>query len=208
MKILAVLLLVLTLGASSDAPADQYFGRLKMSSLRIRYEIMQLRPRYETHALLPEEASHLLVLDEDAFYAWAAAYPKDAWLASTGYLLAQLFAELPGSDARDRAVRAYTYVKVHFPATTYGKQSAAVLHRGVAVRPDPAWAAAVRAARAATPSPSPSPSTTASPSHAPVGSPAPSASPPRGSLAAELRIAAVLCMTSLRSAAAPSPKER
>ena len=66
MKILSLVLLVLRAGASSNAPADQYFGQLKVSALRIRYEIMQLRPRYETHKLLPEEAAHLLVLDENA----------------------------------------------------------------------------------------------------------------------------------------------
>ena len=168
MKILALLLLVLGQGASSDAPADQYFGQLKVSALRVRYEIMQLRPRYETHKLLPEEAAHLLVLDENAFYAWAAACPKDSWLASTGYMLAQLFAELPGSDARDRAVRAFTYVKTHFPTTSYGKESVAALHKGVAVKPDPAWAVALRAERAtppptATPAPSPAPSSGTSP---------------------------------------------
>jgi len=181
MKVLALLLLVLSQGASSNAPADQYFGQLKVSALRIRYEIMQVRPRYETHKLLPEEASHLLVLNEDAFYKWAAAYPKDAWLASTGYLLAQLFAELPGNDARNRAIRAFTYVKVHFPNTTYGKESATALKKGIAVRPDPDWAVAMRAARQ-TPSPSPSTSPSVSPSTSPSPGPSSSASPaPRSS---------------------------
>jgi hypothetical protein len=192
MKILALVLLVLSQGASSDAPADQYFGQLKVSALRIRYEIMQLRPRYETHKLLPEEAAHLLVLDEDAFYKWAAAYPKDSWLASTGYMLAQLFAELPGSDSRGDAVRAFTYVKTHFPTTTYGKESAAALKKGVPVQPDPAWAAPMRAEKAATPSPAPaspapssSPSTSSSPapassSSSPGPAPVPSSSPRRG----------------------------
>jgi hypothetical protein len=174
MKILVLLLLALSQGASSDAPADQYFGQLKVSALRVRYEIMQLKPRYETHKLLPEEAAHLLVLDENAFYAWAAAYPKDSWLASTGYMLAQLFAELPGSDARDRAVKAYTYVKTHFPTTSYGKSSTSALKAGVPIRPDPAWAAPMRAAKAATPSPSPSPSAS---SGSPAASPSASASP-------------------------------
>jgi hypothetical protein len=201
MTVLIGLLLSLCLGASVDAPADQYFGKLGVSTLRIRYEIMQLRPRYETHRLLPEEAEHLLVLDENAFYAWAAAYPKDAWLASTGYMLAQLFAELPGGDARDRAVRAYAYVKSHFPSTTYGKQSAAALHRGVPVRPDPDWAAAARAARAS-PSPSPSASPSAPPSASPAASappsplPGESPLPGRGGRRGQLRNACLACTIS------------
>jgi hypothetical protein len=211
MKVLILLLLVIAQGASVDAPADQYFGRMKMSGLRIRYELMQLKPRYEKHQLLPEEAAHLVELDEDAFYAWAAAYPKDSWLASSGYLLAQLYAELPGSDARARAVRAYTYVKTHFPTTSYGKESIAALHRGVPVRPDPAWAVAMRAARA-TPTPSPSPSALPSPSimpspapsTAPSGSaapsPSPAPSPARGRVASGVRIAEAECTTSSPSA--------
>ena len=216
MKILALLLLALGQGASSDAPADQYFGQLKVSALRIRYEIMQLRPRYETHKLLPEEAAHLLVLDENAFYAWSSAYPKDAWLASTGYMMAQLFAELPGTDARDRAVRAYTYVKTHFPTTSYGKESAAALHKGVAVRPDPAWAVAMRAERAtppptATPAPSETPSAAPSspaPASPASASPSPSASPARGKPGYEVRIARTACTTSSRSAATRSQRGR
>jgi hypothetical protein len=158
MRILALLVSLSQLVAavsSTNAPLDQYFGRLKMSAVRIRYEIMQLRPRYETHKLLPEETQHLLDLDANAFYAWAAAYPKDSWLASTGYMLGNLYAELPGTAARDSAVKAYTFVKTRFPKTTYAKESVALLHRGVPVRPDPAWAAAMRASRAATAAPSP-----------------------------------------------------
>jgi hypothetical protein len=160
-----------TLG-STTAPADEYFGKMKMSAIRIRYDFMQLQPRYEKHQLLPEEADHLATLAEDAYYAWAAKYPKDPWLASTGYLMARIFAELPGTDARDRAVHAYTYVKSHFPNTTYAKESVAALHRGVPVRPDPSWAVAMRAAQ-----PSPSPSSTSSPSPAPSGSASAGASP-------------------------------
>jgi hypothetical protein len=219
MKILALLLLVLGAGASSNAPADQYFGQLKVSALRIRYEIMQLRPRYETHKLLPEEAAHLLVLDENAFYAWASAYPKDAWLASTGYMMAQLFAELPGTDARDRAVRAFTYVKTHFPTTSYGKGSVAALHKGIAVQPDPAWAVAMRAERA-TPPPAATPAASETPSAVPASpasaapaspasaSPTPTASPARGKPGYEVRIARSACTISSRSAATRSQRER
>lgn len=175
MKLVALLTLLIASaqGVSGEAPADRYFGKLKMSALRIRYEIMQLRPRYETHKLLPEETLHLAELDEDAFYAWAASYPHDAWLASTGYLLAQLYEELPGPQARDHAVRSLTYVESHFPHTTYGKEAAAALHHGVPVRPDPAWAAAMRAAKASlAPSPRPSTSVSPSPAASPTASPA------------------------------------
>ena len=143
-----------------------------MSALRIRYETMQLRKRYETHELLPEEAEHLLGLTQNAFDAWSQAYPRDTWLASTGFAMAELYAELPGKAAQEQAVVLYVYVKSHFPSTTYGAKSRTVLHHGVPVRPDPAWA---QARRAVTPSPSPPPSTlpSISPSPLPTGSGSP-----------------------------------
>lgn len=87
MKMTPVLLLVsLTLAPapSDNASADKYFGRLRMSALRIRYEIAQLKSRYDNHNLLPENALHLAGLTEEAYYDWARCYPKDGWLASTG----------------------------------------------------------------------------------------------------------------------------
>ncbi len=71
---------VLLAQTTIDAPADRYFGRLQMSSLRVRYETMQLKRRYETHELLPEETEHLLVLTQDSFDGWRRAYPRDTWL--------------------------------------------------------------------------------------------------------------------------------
>jgi hypothetical protein len=166
--------------AAASAPLDQYFGKLKMSALRIRYEIVSIRDRYETHKILPEDAEHLASLTQDAFDDWRRKYPGDQWLASTAFLFAKLYAELPGPASRDSAIALYTFVKSRFPDTRYAAQSRDALHRGVPVRPDPAWAAQRRAENAAprtalpssAPSltPSPAPSSTASAG----GSPAPS----------------------------------
>ena len=143
--------------AATNAPADQYFGRLKMSTLRIRYETMQVRKRYEAHELYPDQAQHLLDLTADAFNGWSAAYPHDAWLPSTGFLLASLYGELPGGVARARAVRLLTYVTSHFPASRYAAESRRLLHRGLPLRRQPAWAIP-------TPAPSAPPASLASPS--------------------------------------------
>jgi len=161
--------------AATSAPLDQYFGKLKMSALRIRYEIVSIRDRYETHKILPEQAEHLALLTENAFDDWSRRYPKDGWLASTAYLLAKVYAELPGPTARDHAVALYTYVKSRFPTTRYAKDSRDALHRGVAVRPDPAWAAQRRASA----SPSPRAPASATPAESSSPSPSPSPSPTR-----------------------------
>ncbi|MGC9992474.1 MAG: hypothetical protein ABSD52_08785 [Candidatus Cybelea sp.] len=173
MLIIAGLLVSL---AVTSAPADEYFGKLKMSALRVRYETMQLKKRYETHQLLPEQTEHLLLLTQDSFDQWAAHYPKDPWLASTGLLIATLYAELPGTDASGHAITLYVFVKSHFPHSSYATSSRAALHHGVATKADPAWA---KEMRATSPSPSPAASPSASPAASPLAAPAaaPSASP-------------------------------
>lgn len=156
-------LLVAAQVAATTAPADQYFGKLKMSALRVRYETMQLKKRYENHDLLPDQTLHLLLLTQDAFDEWARLYPKDPWLASTGYELAQLYEELPGTVARDHAVALLVYVKSHFPQTSYARESRDQLHRGVRAKPQPAWANTPSATPSATPVVTPAPSPSASP---------------------------------------------
>jgi hypothetical protein len=184
-KILAALLLLrITLAAapSVNAPADRYFGRLRMSALRIRYEIAQLKSRYDNHKLLPENTSHLAGLTAEAYYDWAGRYPKDGWLASTGLNLAHLYEDLPGAPARSAATKALTFVSAHFPNTRYSKHAAAELSHGVVLKPDPLWAIKMRA----TPTPSPTPlrGITPSPSPNASGSPRDSPSPGRTPLPA------------------------
>lgn len=157
-RALTAVLLFTTLNIA--APADKYFGRLNVSAVRIRYDIEQLKTAYEYHRRTPDDVLHMLSFAEDAYYEWAAAYPKDSWLPSTGYDLAKLFEELPGLGARDRAVRALQFVRTHFMNTKYSKASAADLRRGVRVRPEPAWA--VRATQSSSPIPSPTPNPSAS----------------------------------------------
>ncbi len=130
----ALILLALTLaaGSSENAPADRYFGRLRMSALRIRYEIAQLKNRYDNHRLLAENASHLADLTEQAYYDWAGRYPKDGWLASTGLNLAHLYEDLPGSSTRGAAMKALAFVRSHFGGTHYATRAAAELRRGIA----------------------------------------------------------------------------
>ncbi len=167
MPALTAILLIATLNTA--APADRYFGRLKMSALRIRYEIAQLKTDYEYHRRMPDDVVHLLAYTEEAYYQWAAAYPKDTWLPSTGYNLAKLYEELPGTEAHDSAVRALQFVRTHYKNTRYSKESVADLQHGIPVKPEPSWAVRATptgsssARPSATPSSSPNPSPTATP---------------------------------------------
>ena len=90
-SILCLLLSVLTLGGTAVcpppaaaygrvAPADEYFGHLKMSILGIRNQLRDLETRSSyrwgnKRALLGEAA-----FIEDAMADWARKYPGDPWL--------------------------------------------------------------------------------------------------------------------------------
>lgn len=134
-----------------------------MSALRIRYEIAQLKTDYEYHRRMPDDVLHVLSYTEEAYYDWAAAYPKDTWLPSTGYNLAKLFEELPGNTAHDGAVRALQFVRIHFKGTRYSKESVAELQRGIPVRPEPSWAVRPNPVSSSSPTPSSSPSPSQTP---------------------------------------------
>ena len=174
MRVYVGLMLLVAQTTRTSAPGDQYFGKLKMSALRVRYETMQLRKRYETHELLPEQTEHLLTLTDDAYQDWARRYPHDPWLPSTGFNLAQLYEELPGTQARDRAVALFVFVKSHFRTSSYARLSRDQLHRGVATKPYPSWASEKQAA---TPAPAASTAPTRAASALPSATPQPSPTP-------------------------------
>ncbi|HZY97113.1 MAG TPA: hypothetical protein VFE35_08415 [Candidatus Cybelea sp.] len=174
MRLLIGLIVLIAQASLTSAPGDRYFGKLKMSALRIRYETMQLRKRYETHELLPEQAEHLLILTDEAYQEWTRLYPRDPWLPSTGFALARLYQELPGTHARDRAIALFTDVKSRFPTSPYARLSRDQLHRGIATKPYPTWATAMRATPSPAASAISSPAASTTPSTAPQPSPTPS----------------------------------
>lgn len=146
-----------------------------MSALRIRYEIAQVKSRYDSHKLLPENALHLAGFAAESYYQWAARYPKDSWLGSTGLNLAHLYEDLPGNAARSSAIQALTFVRTHVVNTRFSRTADAELRRGMAVKPDPAWAKKMRATP--TPVPAPSVSGSSGPDGAATPSPKPTYSP-------------------------------
>ena len=66
--------------ASRVAPADEYFGRLKMSILGIRNQLRDLETksqwRGENKRALLGEATFI----EDAMREWQSKYPGDPWI--------------------------------------------------------------------------------------------------------------------------------
>ena len=106
---------------SNLAPADRYFGRLKMSILGVRNSIKDLAARADTH---PEDAEHIFdkaVLVEDALRDWHAHFPRDPWIPRYAYSLAQLYGKLDMDDARVRRNDTLDWLIATFPESEYAQ---------------------------------------------------------------------------------------
>ena len=103
------------------APADRYFGRLKMSILGVRNSIKDLAARADSH---PEDAEHVFdkaVLVEDALRDWHAHFPRDPWIPRYAYSLAQLYGKLDMDDARVRKNDMLDWLGATYPESEYAQ---------------------------------------------------------------------------------------
>jgi hypothetical protein len=67
-------------GMRDLAPADEYFGRLKMSVLGIRNELNTLERRVAGGDRNVASLSGKLAMVDDAINDWRVHYPRDNWL--------------------------------------------------------------------------------------------------------------------------------
>jgi len=103
------------------APADRYFGRLKMSILGVRNALHDLSARADMH---PEDAEHIYdkaVLVEDALHDWQRHFPRDPWIPKYTYSLAQLYGKLDMEDARVRKNDTLDWLIATYPDSEYAQ---------------------------------------------------------------------------------------
>lgn len=133
------------------APADEYFGRQKLSTLGIDNMIHDTDMR---ESFDPDLASRLygpLMAAEDALEDWAAKYPHDTWIPKRAYLLSHLFWRMHSTEALAAADRCRTILFKYFPSNKYatlahhetastwaGAQTAATPVSPIAIPPVPA----------------------------------------------------------------------
>jgi hypothetical protein len=107
--------------SASLAPADRYFGRLKMSILGIRNQLKDLAERV---AAKPEDAEHVYdkaVLVEDALHDWQKQFPRDPWIPKYSYALAQLYGKIASDDARVRRNDTLDWLIATYPESEYAQ---------------------------------------------------------------------------------------
>lgn len=131
------------------APADEYFGRQKISTLGIDNLI---RDTTQREAFDPTLASRLvgsLSAAEDALEDWASKYPHDSWIPKRAYDMSHLFWRMHTPEADAMADRCRNLLFRLFPKTKYAVL--AHVETPAMVAPDPT----AQSQSAAAPAPSP-----------------------------------------------------
>jgi hypothetical protein len=101
------------------APADEYFGKLKMSILGIRNTIKDqgLKVDYE-----PEKAAttfNAIALTEDAIHDWQRKYPCDGWIPGTLYALQHFYGKIHTDDGVKHVHATFAWLRHDFPKSSF-----------------------------------------------------------------------------------------
>jgi hypothetical protein len=124
------------------APADEYFGKLKMSVLGIRNTIKDVGLNLDIDQKRWVEQASKAAFAEDAVRDWEKKYPQDTWLAKTVFALERMYAKLDSDEGRKHAVASMNWLVHDFPKSWYGKAGKRELALGKVGRPTQTTASA------------------------------------------------------------------
>jgi hypothetical protein len=121
------------------APADEYFGKLKLSILGIRNTIKDMGLKADadqTHAASIVMGS--VGLTEDAMRDWEKKYPRDTWIPPAILSLERLYAKVDSDAARAHAKAVMAWLVHDYPRSAPGKIARKELAENrVGVKPAP-----------------------------------------------------------------------
>lgn len=105
------------------APADEYFGRLKMSILGIRNQLRDLDMKLRYTPEKSEDVIGSAAMVEDAIHDWEHKYPADPWLAKDVYELTALYARIDTDHGHLVASHAMHWLLGRYGKTAYAAQA-------------------------------------------------------------------------------------
>jgi hypothetical protein len=112
------------------APADEYFGRLKMSILGIGNVIRDQTQKYDVRPDLLEDELGAVNFAVDAIKDWERKYPQDPWIAKSLFALERFYNRIPTDECRERARATMVWLVRDFPNTWYGRAGKRELAEG------------------------------------------------------------------------------
>lgn len=105
------------------APADEYFGRLKLSILGIRNQLHDLDMRLQYAPDKGEDVLGSASFVEDALHDWEHKYPADPWLAKDVFQLTQLYSHVHTDNGDRCANRTLHWLLARYGKTPYARQA-------------------------------------------------------------------------------------
>ncbi len=103
------------------APVDEYFGRMKLSTLGIDNTIRDTGLREGFNPELASRYMSTLLDAEDALRDWASKYPQDGWIPKRAYELSHLFWRAHTADGNAAADRCRGLLFRLFPKSKYAQ---------------------------------------------------------------------------------------
>ena len=125
------------------APADEYFGRLKLSILGIRNTIKDMGYKVDADPVHGMQIMNAVSLTEDAMHDWQKKYPQDSWIPGAILSLERLYAKVDSDEARTHAKVTMVWLVKDYPKSKPGKIGKTELAANiVGIKPTPAPEAA------------------------------------------------------------------
>jgi len=169
-----------------SAPADEYFGKMKLSFLGINNTFRDQAIRAGDHTVDGSVISRVEFAN-DALRDWRRKYPLDPQLARSLFLGAIVYLKIWTTAAQTQAAALLIELRNKFPTTFFGKQARSSLQKGFTMHVYGAAQPCTLIPNMATPTPAPVPtpnpkynikvSVEDAPCFVPSPSPSPSPSP-------------------------------
>jgi hypothetical protein len=103
------------------APADEYFGRLKLSILGIANTIKDQTLRFDRRPEEMESEMSTVGFAVDAIHDWEHKYPGDPWIPKSLFYLERFYNRIPTDQGRAQAKATMAWLVHDFPNSWYGK---------------------------------------------------------------------------------------
>ncbi len=97
------------------APADEYFGKLKMSILGIRNTIKDQGLKVDVDPNAAPSTSNAISLTEDAIRDWQHKYPCDSWLPGTLFALERFYLKIHTDDGVKHVHATFAWLRHDYP---------------------------------------------------------------------------------------------
>jgi hypothetical protein len=135
------------------APADEYFGKLKLSILGIRNTIKDQGIKIDYDPLKASSTLGAIALTEDAIHDWQHKYPCDTWLPGTLYALEHFYLKIHTDDGVKRVHATFAWLRRDYPKSKFVQIARREDGAASALPAGPATASVEPGATAASPSP-------------------------------------------------------